>query len=615
MPDLTGPPRLRLGARPLSVVGRARMYVCGVTPYDTTHLGHAATFVWVDVADRVLRRLGVQRRGVPQRHRRGRRVRRRRSAPGAHYDRFAAVQQFHFERDMDALGVRRPTHEPRAHTFVPQVVELAAALLEVGAAYGRAGSVFFRGARRRRRGRAVARAGAAALAANGGRPDDPAKDDPLDQAVWQASDRRRAGVAAPVGPRPARLARRVHRDGAVDLRLRRSTCTPAAPTCASRTTPTRRRRPRRPPASRRSPEPGCTSAPCGSTARRWPSRPATWCSSRDLLAAPAARSCGHCCSTGRTRSPWDYTDAELERAGSAAGRAAHRRRPAARLRRGAGRGARRARRRPRRRRAPGTSPWRTAGRPPASSSASWPCSAPGGQPGGGRAGATPAAEEVARVRVELAAAAAGATPLAELDPTASDLTRVLPLLEQLARRSRAARAPTWRPSGRPLPGTRRARPERLGRGSPTTTSADAVPFGTGSAGRAVAERRVVLVEDVETSGVLRRLPRRRAAARGAGGALGADADARRRADGGVGGLLPGPRRRPTRRDLELVELYARQAAEIVERARLHAEAPLTGRAERRRAGQLRALADAALALSAADRSTSCSGWSPRRRAT
>ena len=60
MPDLTVPPRLRLGGQPLSVVGRARIYVCGVTPYDVTHLGHAATFVWVDAADRVLRRLGVQ---------------------------------------------------------------------------------------------------------------------------------------------------------------------------------------------------------------------------------------------------------------------------------------------------------------------------------------------------------------------------------------------------------------------------------------------------------------------------------------------------------------------------------------------------------------------------
>ena len=34
------------------MIGRARIYVCGVTPYDVTHLGHAATYVWVDVVDR-----------------------------------------------------------------------------------------------------------------------------------------------------------------------------------------------------------------------------------------------------------------------------------------------------------------------------------------------------------------------------------------------------------------------------------------------------------------------------------------------------------------------------------------------------------------------------------
>jgi cysteinyl-tRNA synthetase len=38
------PPKpLRLGGRPLPMIGHVRMYVCGITPYDVTHLGHAAT--------------------------------------------------------------------------------------------------------------------------------------------------------------------------------------------------------------------------------------------------------------------------------------------------------------------------------------------------------------------------------------------------------------------------------------------------------------------------------------------------------------------------------------------------------------------------------------------
>jgi cysteinyl-tRNA synthetase len=180
-------PALRLSGRPLSVVGRSRIYVCGVTPYDVTHLGHAATFVWVDAVDRVLKRLGVQTevcRNVTDvddvlfeaaaKH-------------GARYDRYAAVQQFHFDRDMDALKVRRPTHEPRAHVFIEPVIALARTLLERGAAYESGGSVYFEGAPVAERAGLGRDEAHQLLRDNGGRVDDPHKRDPLDQAVWQVS--------------------------------------------------------------------------------------------------------------------------------------------------------------------------------------------------------------------------------------------------------------------------------------------------------------------------------------------------------------------------------------------------------------------------------------------
>jgi cysteinyl-tRNA synthetase len=192
-------PRLLLGGTDLSVVGRCRIYVCGVTPYDVTHLGHAATFVWVDAVDRVLRRLGVQVEvcrnvtdvddvlfDAAER-------------AGGHYEEFAAVQQFHFERDMDTLGVRRPTHEPRAHTFVPQVVALAQSLLANGSAYEAGGSVYVEGqAVAVRHGLSAAEA-EQALRDNGGRPDDPHKRSPLDQAVWQVSAAGEPAWASPWG--------------------------------------------------------------------------------------------------------------------------------------------------------------------------------------------------------------------------------------------------------------------------------------------------------------------------------------------------------------------------------------------------------------------------------
>ncbi len=144
-PLTPGQTRLIISGRELAILDRARIYACGITPYDVTHLGHAATFVWIDVLGRVMSMLGTepevcrnitdvddvldsaaQRAGVP-------------------YDAFAAVQQFYFERDMAALQVKPPQHAPRAHTYIPQVIRLAAALLASGAAYQRGGSVYLRG--------------------------------------------------------------------------------------------------------------------------------------------------------------------------------------------------------------------------------------------------------------------------------------------------------------------------------------------------------------------------------------------------------------------------------------------------------------------------------------
>ena len=184
----------------IELLDRARVYACGITPYDVTHLGHAATFVWIDTLGRVLRLLGVQ----PEVCRNVTDVDDVLDAAagraGAAYDEFAAIQQFGFDRDMAAIGVRSPDHEPRAHRYVPHVIRLASGLLGTGAAYQRAGGVYFRGAGVA--GRAgLDRAAARQLSGEfGGRPDDPAKDDPLDVAVWQAGEPGHPAWDSPWGP-------------------------------------------------------------------------------------------------------------------------------------------------------------------------------------------------------------------------------------------------------------------------------------------------------------------------------------------------------------------------------------------------------------------------------
>jgi cysteinyl-tRNA synthetase len=182
------------------MLDRARIYVCGITPYDVTHLGHAATFVWVDALGRVLRLLGTE----PEMCRNVTDVDdvldAAASRAGTPYDEFAAIQQYYFEHDLAALNVQAPRHEPRAHRYIEHVMRLAQGLIAVGAAYERHGSVYFRG-----RG-AAAQAGldqanALRLSAEyGGRPDDPRKDDPLDAAVWQAAEPGHPAWDSPWGP-------------------------------------------------------------------------------------------------------------------------------------------------------------------------------------------------------------------------------------------------------------------------------------------------------------------------------------------------------------------------------------------------------------------------------
>ena len=194
---------LRLGGRPLPVTSPARVYVCGITPYDVTHLGHAATFVWADVLGSVLRLAGadvVTSRNVTDVDDV---LTRAADARGRHFDEFALGQEFAFEQDMRALGVRPPTHAPRARHHVTHVQQLAAALLRAGRAYEREGHVFFRGAG------AVASSGLSADRARelavefGDAPDedpaDPLREDPFDVPVWRPSGERDPAWPSPWG--------------------------------------------------------------------------------------------------------------------------------------------------------------------------------------------------------------------------------------------------------------------------------------------------------------------------------------------------------------------------------------------------------------------------------
>ena len=193
-------PALVLRDRTLPVVGTARVYVCGLTPYDTTHLGHAATFVWADVAATVLRGTGTPTRVVRNVTDVDDALLAHAARTGEHFDRLAALEVFRADRALDALGVRRPDVAPRARQHVGEVVALASALLAVGAAYEGAGGVWFDGSG------VAAAAGlepeeALVLARAGGDdPDDARTRHPLDVPVWQPAAPGEPAWPSPWGP-------------------------------------------------------------------------------------------------------------------------------------------------------------------------------------------------------------------------------------------------------------------------------------------------------------------------------------------------------------------------------------------------------------------------------
>lgn len=176
-----------LRGTPLPMLARVRIYVCGITPYDTTHIGHAATFVWVDTLARVLDHVGIEVelcRNVTDVDDDLMRAARERDTS---WQALATQQTYRFEDDMRKLRVRRPGFEPMSREYITDVIFLARALLDRGAAYEREGTVWFRGEGVATRAGIDPDEAARLLVAHGGEPADRLVDHPLDAAVWRRS--------------------------------------------------------------------------------------------------------------------------------------------------------------------------------------------------------------------------------------------------------------------------------------------------------------------------------------------------------------------------------------------------------------------------------------------
>ncbi len=115
--------------------GHVRMYVCGMTVYDLCHLGHARSMVAFDVVQRWLRASGYAVTYVRNITDIDDKIIRRALEGGETVRSLTNRMIAALREDADALGIERPTHEPRATDYVPQMQAMIARLQEKGLAY------------------------------------------------------------------------------------------------------------------------------------------------------------------------------------------------------------------------------------------------------------------------------------------------------------------------------------------------------------------------------------------------------------------------------------------------------------------------------------------------
>ncbi len=166
------------------------MYTCGITPYDATHLGHAATFLFYDVLQRRLIDLGHEVRCVRNVTDVDDPLFAKARELGVHYLDLAAGEEARFNRDMEALDALDVYATPRASSAIPDIRGFIGMVLDRGFAYESGGSVYFDVSRFPEFGTVshLDRDTMIEIARQrGGNVDDPHKRDPLDFVLWHPS--------------------------------------------------------------------------------------------------------------------------------------------------------------------------------------------------------------------------------------------------------------------------------------------------------------------------------------------------------------------------------------------------------------------------------------------
>lgn len=119
------------------------MYVCGITPYDTTHIGHAFTYVIFDVFKRYLTSQGYNVEYTQNVTDIDDDIVKRAKEEKKNWKELGNFWTKKFLSDLDALHVQKPTHYVKATDYIPTIIEFVSALIRSKNAYEKDGNVYF----------------------------------------------------------------------------------------------------------------------------------------------------------------------------------------------------------------------------------------------------------------------------------------------------------------------------------------------------------------------------------------------------------------------------------------------------------------------------------------
>ncbi|MSX60488.1 MAG: class I tRNA ligase family protein, partial [Actinobacteria bacterium] len=172
---------------PLPVKSHYRMYVCGITPYDATHLGHAATYLTFDLIHRYLRATGATVSFVQNITDIDDPLLERAARDGVDWRELAQSQIDLFRGDMTDLHVLPPQHYIGVVEAMPLVVDAVNALVKADSTYRVENDLYFRVRTDTEFGTRSHYSSDEMLeifSQRGGDPSRPGKEDPLDALIW-----------------------------------------------------------------------------------------------------------------------------------------------------------------------------------------------------------------------------------------------------------------------------------------------------------------------------------------------------------------------------------------------------------------------------------------------